>query len=192
MSNISISHHSLHAAQPSPTNNRGFTIVELLIVIVVIAILAAISIVSYNNIQARAKNTARLTMAENTIKLLELYKATYGEYPKLEAGKGYCVGTGYPNGKCRDYNTSGAAVYPETDTTLSNELKKVGTTPTGNYNEVGTTVGPYIIGFSGGFSVKTVFDKTAITDCPSIVPIKTWVAPGADNRMLCSQDLYYN
>ena len=32
---------------------RGFTIVELLIVIVVIAILAAISIVAYNGIQAR-------------------------------------------------------------------------------------------------------------------------------------------
>ena len=34
---------------------RGFTIVELLIVIVVIAILAAITIVAYNGIQNRAK-----------------------------------------------------------------------------------------------------------------------------------------
>jgi prepilin-type N-terminal cleavage/methylation domain-containing protein len=33
---------------------RGFTIVELLIVIVVIAILAAITIVAYNGIQSRA------------------------------------------------------------------------------------------------------------------------------------------
>lgn len=37
---------------------RGFTIVELLIVIVVIAILAAISVVAYNGTQHRARSTA--------------------------------------------------------------------------------------------------------------------------------------
>ena len=37
---------------------KGFTIVELLIVIVVIAILAAITIVAFNGIQQRAKNSA--------------------------------------------------------------------------------------------------------------------------------------
>ena len=37
--------------------NKGFTIVELLIVIVVIGILAAITIVAYNGIQTRAQDT---------------------------------------------------------------------------------------------------------------------------------------
>lgn len=37
------------------SQNKGFTIVELLVVVVVIAILAAITIVSYNGIQQRAR-----------------------------------------------------------------------------------------------------------------------------------------
>lgn len=44
--------------QPRNGQEYGFTIVELLIVVVVIAILAAISIVAYNGIQTRAKASA--------------------------------------------------------------------------------------------------------------------------------------
>lgn len=44
------------------SKNAGFTIVELLIVIVVIGILAAITIVSFNGVQNRAKDTAQITL----------------------------------------------------------------------------------------------------------------------------------
>lgn len=40
-------------------NRKGFTIVELLIVIVVIGILAAITVVAFNNVQSRSR-TAKI------------------------------------------------------------------------------------------------------------------------------------
>lgn len=48
----------------------GFTIVELLIVIVVIAILAAITIVAYNGIQQRARDSQRISDLSNARKAL--------------------------------------------------------------------------------------------------------------------------
>ncbi len=64
-------------------SNQGFTIVELLIVIVVIAILAAITIVSYNGITARANESAVKSLAATWQKKAELYTAdgTTNKYP---------------------------------------------------------------------------------------------------------------
>lgn len=59
----------------------GFTIVELLIVIVVIAILAAISIVAYNGIQQRAKSANLSSELSQVAKALDAYKQTNGQYP---------------------------------------------------------------------------------------------------------------
>ncbi len=58
----------------------GFTIVELLIVIVVIGILAAISITAFNGVQARGRDSERKTDAYAMRKALESYHALNGHY----------------------------------------------------------------------------------------------------------------
>ena len=63
------------------TKSRGFTIVELLIVIVVIAILAAITIVAYNGIQNRAKASAAQELANQVVKKGEAWNAIQSGYP---------------------------------------------------------------------------------------------------------------
>lgn len=59
----------------------AFTIVELLVVIVVIGILAAITIVSYSGISTRAKIASLQSDLVNSSKLLKMYYVDYGYYP---------------------------------------------------------------------------------------------------------------
>lgn len=61
---------------------KGFTIVELLIVIVVIGILATIVVVSYSGLQQKAVNIRRLDDMDKVSSLLALYaKENNGVYP---------------------------------------------------------------------------------------------------------------
>ncbi|MCZ4328126.1 prepilin-type N-terminal cleavage/methylation domain-containing protein [Brachybacterium paraconglomeratum] len=63
----------------------GFTIAELLVVVVVIAILAAISIVAYIGIQSRANDSAVLTDLRNAGQLACVYELTEGDLPNAPA-----------------------------------------------------------------------------------------------------------
>ena len=68
--------------------DRGFTIVELLVVIVVIGILAAITIVSYTGITARANTSATKQMASNVIAKAGIYQteSTAANWPLTGGG----------------------------------------------------------------------------------------------------------
>jgi len=65
------------------TKQQGFTIVELLIVIVVIGILATLVIVTFSGIQQRARDTQRQTDINAIQGHLEAYYASTGTYPTL-------------------------------------------------------------------------------------------------------------
>jgi len=89
----------------------GFTIVELLIVIVVIAILAAISIVAYTGVTARARDAIRKSDLSQVADGLKLYNHDYGTYIESSSG---CGVNGNGNGwLSAGPSDLGATLYPK-------------------------------------------------------------------------------
>ena len=67
---------------------EGFTLVELMIVVVILGILAGIGVQQYNKIQGKAErsvNQANLRMIESAVRM---YQMLEGEDPIPEAGDG--------------------------------------------------------------------------------------------------------
>lgn len=67
---------------------NGFTIVELLIVIVIIGILAAITIVSYNGVTVRARDSARAQGLASIKQALLRYDVEHGGVPATNTYSG--------------------------------------------------------------------------------------------------------
>ena len=81
---------------------RGFTIVELLVAIVVIAILASITVVAYNGMQDRAYATDLMSRINTYKKLLQLYHTEHGRFP--DTNDAFALGSyGSCLGKLSDY-----------------------------------------------------------------------------------------
>src|SRR5579862_686586 len=64
-------------------NKKGFTIVELLIVIVIIGILATLVIVTFTGVQAKARDSKRQTDVNALASHLAVFFANNGYYPTL-------------------------------------------------------------------------------------------------------------
>jgi len=62
---------------------RGFTLMEILIAIAIIAILTAIGIVSYGSINRGARNAKRKSDIGQIQSALELYRSDFGYYPAI-------------------------------------------------------------------------------------------------------------
>lgn len=95
-SNLGPSRRGVHILSPHRARLRigaGFTIVELLIVVVVIAILAAICLVSYNWITGRATEASLKSELKSGATQLEVAKDADGSYPPDASGLKHSDGT---------------------------------------------------------------------------------------------------
>jgi len=170
----------------------GFTIVELLIVIVVIGILSAITIVAFRGVQSRALNSARYQEVMAWHKLIQTYIIEQNnKLPPITNGD-YCLGTGFPDGdgvaggECRDYNAYWSTTYHENDATaLMTELKKAGSLPGGPRKPVNGTVGPYITTYPGSYTIYNSFNGNSASECPSGMSY-SW--SDGNGRLICQID----
>lgn len=108
---------------------RGFTIVELLIVIVVIAILAAITIVAYNGIQQRARTSAVQENLSTVARKMALDNINNGSYATTASGVD--GGSGLPSSANTTYQYhSTGTTYCITGTNGNVSYKITDTSPT--------------------------------------------------------------
>ena len=164
-------------------NSGGFTIVELLIVIVVIAILAAITIVAYNGIQNRAKNTQINAAVRGYVTALKAYAVeNNGTFPSGNA----CLGPAafYTDNPCY----IGAGTYNHS-TTLNNSLagymnNNVPTLPSGRVSN-GSNSGSGIFYYSGGNYIA--FPQYGSSSCPTIAGLNE---PASVNHSQWGNDMY--
>jgi type IV pilus assembly protein PilA len=75
------------------SNYRGFTIVELMIVVAVIGVLAAISIPVYNDYISRAKVSEAITLTGGTRIPMQEFLGTWGRWPSVASIGGKTKGS---------------------------------------------------------------------------------------------------
>jgi len=148
---LSLSNRLRHrpGARSNSYASLGFTIVELLVVIVVIGILAAITIVSYTGVSQKATTASLISDLTNASQQLKLYQVDHGTYPTsinsstgcpTPADTNYCLKVSSGNTivytslnpqTFRLANTKDTTSYSTTDTTSPTVVTTAASCPSG-------------------------------------------------------------
>lgn len=191
----------------------GFTVIELIVVIVIIGILATIGTVSYNGTLVASRNTDRLNELKAWENAFTLHAQTKRAYPSVPAHSTYCLGTGFPtatditphvptghtfspsspDGYCGNLLTAAGRYTPNgalNTQLLSITDKNPGTQSfkQAQFNAWKTAIGPYAR-FEGGntITLSHIFEGSS---CPSSTSITHTYTGG--KRVTCSITLPTN
>ena len=151
----------------------GFTIVELLIVIIVIAILATLVITAYNGVQQKAANAKTISAAEAWVQIIRSYNAETGLWPTA----GSCLGSNYPSGfngddspgQCSHGNTWDTTVNP----TFNSQIQPYANNslPTPDMQTIGSAES-WRRGITWSYTVGNAYDlfvvQNHVTTCPKL------------------------
>jgi general secretion pathway protein G len=78
--------HSLHMKRHSPTTRSAFTLIELLLVLVILAVLAAVVVPKFTNRSEQARLTAAKTDISNIESAIDTFEVDCGRYPSTDEG----------------------------------------------------------------------------------------------------------
>lgn len=174
--------------------NHGFTIVELLIVIVVIGILAAITIVAFNGIQTRTENNKTVSAVGGWVKALRQYavqndsglfpiETTYpcmGEAPTISR----CANTQDSTSPC--FGAGGATPRPTFVTTMKTVVSKIPELSTQSMDCGGRQYGGgFYNSVNGSTATLTFYLKGSMSSCPAIAGI-TPSSQTRDDTTVCT------
>ena len=158
---------------------KGFTLIELMIVVAIIGILAAIAIPAYQNYTIRAQVTEGLSLADGWKTAIGEYYANNGAFPTCASttgGAGCVAAAGVTTGK---YVTS---------VTVGPSAGQIVITYGNQANAVLGTAGANTLDLSPGLSTNNdvvwICGKAAVPTAPALA-----TAPPADNSTVPAQYL---
>ncbi len=137
--------------------HTGYTIVEILIIISVLAILGAIALVGWGGVVTSSNDKARATDIREWVSAFELYRSRYTIWPVMPTANGaagtvsQCLGTfTSTSGKCGQHtsSTAGQFLAASASSSMLSRVTKTGSTPVNESapikNGSRSVVGPYV------------------------------------------------
>lgn len=141
---------------------HGFTLVEMIVVVIVIAILAMITIVAYNGAQMRAKNSQWATSLASWTKVIQLYKINTGKWPSTGAywsclGNSFPASDGFASNECHRTDPAGTYSASVMSSLMTGLTQQVGSLPDSNLSlvyayDTANSRGSYVRGLVYQFS----------------------------------------